>query len=282
MGASRSESGLPTVKDHSQRCEPAWIEHLSPTKTPSLRLFCFPYAGGSADVYRSWRRFLPEELDVCLVHLPGRGGNIGKRPFTRFPALMEEIADRISFLIGIPYVLYGHSMGALIGFELARELRRRQGASPQHIFVSSCSAPQQARKEPITFNLPKAEFLRELGRLKGTPAEVLENPELMELFMDVLRADFEMVETYEYIPGEPLSCPITVYGGLADDNVSTEGCQAWKQQTSAICKVRMFKGDHFFIRNLDQDFTHILRADILQTFESIDRQVKHYPKLTRR
>jgi surfactin synthase thioesterase subunit len=208
---------------------------------------------------------LPEELDVCLVHLPGHGGNVGKRPFTSLPALLAEIADRISPLIGIPYALYGHSMGALISFELAQELRRRQGATPQHLFVSGCNAPQLPRKEPVTFNLPKDEFLRELRRLKGTPAEVLESPELMVLFMDVLRAEFEMVQTYKYISGEPLSCPITVYGGLADAYVSAEGCQAWKQQTSAICKVRMFKGDHFFIRNLDQDFIHMLGTDILQT-----------------
>jgi medium-chain acyl-[acyl-carrier-protein] hydrolase len=271
MAAGRNESNLPTEKNDSQHCEPSWIEHLSSSKTPSVRLFCFPYAGGSGDVYRSWRRFLPEELDVCLAHLPGHGGNVGKKPFTSFPALLKEIADRISPLIDIPYVLYGHSMGALISFELARELRLRAGAAPQHLFVSGCNAPQLPRKEPVTFSLPKDEFLRELRRLKGTPAEVLENPELMELFMDVLRADFEMVQTYEHIPGEPLSCPITVYGGLADEYVSAAGCQAWKQQTSATCKVRMFKGDHFFIRNPDQDFIHILQMDILQTILRVQR-----------
>jgi medium-chain acyl-[acyl-carrier-protein] hydrolase len=271
MNASQKESELPIVKSNSQHCESTWIEHLSPAKTPSMRLFCFPYAGGSADVYRSWRRFLPEDLDVCLVHLPGHGGNIGKKPFTSLPALLQEVADRVSPLTGVPYVLYGHSMGALISFELARELRRRQGAIPQHLFVSGCNAPQLPRKEPVTFNLPNDEFLRELRRLKGTPAEVLESSELMELFMDVLRADFEMVQTYKHIHGEPLSSPITVYGGLADEYVSAEGCQAWKQQTSATCKVRMFKGDHFFIRNLDQDFIHILQMDILQTILRVQR-----------
>src|SRR5215469_5840268 len=127
----------------------SWFEHLSRAQEPALRMFCFPYAGGSADVYRSWQRWFPEQLDVCLVHLPGRGRNIKQPAFTRLIPLVKEIVDRVDYEDGIPYVLYGHSMGALISFELSRELFRRR-SGPKHLFVSGRVAPQWPPDE-ITF-----------------------------------------------------------------------------------------------------------------------------------
>ena len=240
------------------------FEHLSRTTSPRFRLFCFPYAGGSADAYRSWQRWFTEDVDVCLVHLPGRGKNIGYPAFTRVSSLVAEIAIQITPLTDIPYALYGHSMGALIGFELARDLFRRHCRGPKHLFVSGRRAPNYIKDEPLIFNLPHDAFLSELKKLKGTPVEVLENPELMEFFMDLLRADFELVETYEYHPGEPLSCPISVYSGLEDEHVPVESCYAWQEQTSASCKVRIMKGDHFFIRNPRPEFIEAFRTDVLE------------------
>jgi medium-chain acyl-[acyl-carrier-protein] hydrolase len=240
----------------------SWFEPLSRAKVPRLRLFCFPHAGGSADVCRAWQRWLPEELDICLVHLPGHGRNMGEQPFTRLAPLVSAVADYINHETTIPHGLYGHSMGALICFELARELCRH-GPGPQHLFVSGHGAPQWPRSRPPIFNLPHAEFISELKRLNGTPAELFDNPELLELFLNILRADFEILDTYEYRDMEPLSCPITVYGGLADQHVSTASCHAWERQTSATCTVRMFKGDHFFIRNPGREFTTAFRADLL-------------------
>jgi medium-chain acyl-[acyl-carrier-protein] hydrolase len=185
---------------------------------------------------------------------------------------VNAIADRIAPEIDIPYALYGHSMGATIAFELARELNRRHWAPPQHLFVSGRRAPQSPRTEPKTFNLPDDEFIAELRRLNGTPSEVLENPELLELFMGLLRADFELVETYQYHPAEQLSCPITVYGGLHDKEVPAESCQAWKEQTSARCNVRMVSGDHFFVRNPMQDFMSAFRSDVLRAIPASSTQ----------
>ena len=239
------------------------FENLSRIRQPSIRLFCFPYAGGSADVYRNWQSWFPEQVDVCLAHLPGHGRSTGQKAFTRLAPMVQALADRIGHQIEVPYVLYGHSMGALISFELARELLRRNGAGPNHLIVSGRRAPQCAKDEQKTFDLPYEDFVAELKRLNGTPREVLENPELMELFTAVIRADFEVVEEYEYSPGERLPCPITVYGGLDDKDVSAESCHAWREQTSAGCKVRMFRGDHFFIRNLEPDFVAAFRSDVL-------------------
>jgi medium-chain acyl-[acyl-carrier-protein] hydrolase len=238
-----------------------WFEHLSPARTPWLRVFCFPYAGGTADVYRGWQLWFPEQLDICLVHLPGHGRRRGERPLTSLISLVKALADRIE--TRIPYVLYGHSMGALICFELAHELCRRHESGPQHLFVSGCRAPQWPATKPPTFNLPHQEFVRELKRLNGTPQEVLNSPALMELFIDVLRADFEIVETYEFHPRKPLSCSITVYNGLHDEDVPIESCHAWQKQTSFTCNVKLFQGGHFFIRDPASGFLAAFRSDVM-------------------
>ncbi|HEX7288897.1 MAG TPA: alpha/beta fold hydrolase [Candidatus Angelobacter sp.] len=245
-----------------------WFERLSPSRAPRFRFFCFPYAGGSADVYRNWQQWFPEQLDICLVHLPGRGKNMGKRAFSSLVPLVAEIADHITLLTDIPYALYGHSMGALISFELARELSRRQEKGPERLFVSGCRAPQCPIDEPFLFKLPGNAFLDALKKLNGTPKEVFENPELMELVIDLLRADFEVVETYQYRPEQPLSCPIIVYGGTEDGHVPAEACHQWQKQTTASCTVRMFPGDHFFVRNAGLEFGNAFRRDVLSAVSS--------------
>lgn len=241
-----------------------WFEPVSQTDRPALRLFCVPYAGGSADLYRTWQRWFPPQIEICLVHLPGRGKRLRERAFTSAIPLVNAIADRMLWEANVPYALYGHSMGALLSFELARELFRRRGPGPEHLFVSGRNAPQRPRSESATFALPHDQFISELRTLDGTPREVLDNPELMELFIPLLRADFEIVETYEYQPGEQLSCPITVYGGFQDKHVPIAGCQAWQQETSAACTVRMVNGDHFFIRNPGRDFMAAFPSDVLR------------------
>jgi len=240
-----------------------WFEHLSRSQTPSLRLFCFPYAGGTADVYRSWQRWFPPEIDLCLVHLPGRGRRMTEKAFTRINSLVSVLAPVIVPEIQVPYALYGHSMGAVISFELARELVRNGRKAPEHLFVSGRRAPQWPDTDPPTYHLPHDEFIAELKRLKGTPDEVLAHPELMDLFLSLLRADFEMVDTYEFEPGQLLSCPITVYGGLSDEHVPAESCRGWNEQTSEVCRTRMVQGDHFFVRNPKLDFVNAFRQDVL-------------------
>jgi medium-chain acyl-[acyl-carrier-protein] hydrolase len=249
-----------------------WFEHLSRTKTPSLRVFCMPYAGGSADIYRGWQRWFPEQIDICLVHLPGRGKRVREKPFTQLTPLVKAIAAQIGAKIKVPYAFYGHSMGALISFELGRELLDKHRNSPAHIFVSGCRAPQWPRTKRPTFNLPHDKFIDELKRLNGTPREVFDDPELMEVFFKILRADFEIVDTYEYRRKERLSCPITVYGGLQDEDVSVESCRAWQEQTSVNCKVQMFEGDHFFIRNPRSEFGWAFRNDIMHAFSALRLQ----------
>ena len=242
-----------------------WFEHLARRQEPLFRLFCFPYAGGNAQVFRQWQRYFPGELDVCLVHLPGRSTRIGEPAFTRLPALVDALAGRIECEMQDQFALYGHSMGAMLSFELGRELFRRYGRGPRQLFLSGCRAPQVHRSEPPTFNLPDAEFIASVRQLNGTPDELLEDAETREIFLPALRADFEMVETYEYRNGPPLPCPLTVYGGLQDSRIAIESLRAWEAQTTETCKVRMFDGDHFFIHN--SGFIHALRSDVLDAYQ---------------
>ncbi len=239
-----------------------WFENLSQGRDGALRLFCFPYAGGGAQVFRGWQRHFPAQIALSLAHLPGRASRVGEPPFKRYKPLVDALADAILPQLSSTFAFWGHSMGALISFELARELRRRGQPAPLALLLSGRGAPQIPDPDPPVFNLPDPEFIAELRRLNGTPKELLDSPELKEFFLPTIRADFELVETYEYAPEAPLACAIHAYGGLQDTNVPSASLKAWQEQTSGPFKVRMFPGDHFYIHT-STDLLHALRRDVL-------------------
>lgn len=242
--------------------EELWLERVLKSSRAALRLFCFPYAGGDARAFREWQQHLPE-AEVCPVHLPGRGRRFNEPLFTRLPLLVDTLAKEISWEEHSPFALYGHSMGALICFELARELHRRYGVHPVHMFVSGRRAPHLNSVKRHTHDLPREEFIAELKHLNGTPQEVLAHAEMMDVFLPVLRADFELIETYEYGFDERLSCPITAYGGLHDQDVPVESLREWGVHSLTECRVRMFPGGHFFIHTAQSHFVDVLRRDLL-------------------
>ncbi len=212
-------------------------------------MFCFPYAGGGASVYRGWGASLPADVEVCPVQLPGRESRMREAPIERSEALTPAVTDALQPYLDLPFVFFGHSMGAALGFEISRELRQRGQALPLHLFVSGRRAPQlPAREEPI-WNLPEPEFLIKLRELNGTPEEVLRHEELMRLLIPILRADFQVNETYEYVPEEPFDFGISAFGGLGDVDVTRDDVAAWQEQTRGRFRMRMLPGDHFFINN---------------------------------
>src|ERR1700742_4467759 len=213
-----------------------WFETVGPVHEESLQLFCFPYAGGSANVYRTWQRYLPGHVSMILVHLPGRAKRITETPFKHWQPLVEAVAEAILPTLGESFAFWGHSMGALIGFELARELRRRGCAQPRALLVSGSTAPQVRGNESPIFNLSEQEFLAELKRLNGTPTEMLGDPETMKLFLPTTRADFQVVETYQYQPEELLTYPIYAYGGNKHRQSSKPECSP---ATTSLSTVRM-------------------------------------------
>ncbi len=226
-----------------------WFQTSPTRENIALKIFCFPYAGGSALVFKKWADLLPATVQVVSVELPGRGARMQEPPFVSLPDLVDNLGEVIRPLLDKPFAFFGHSMGAIIAFELARTLRRKYGAEPQTLFVAGRRAPQIPNGEPVTYNLPKDEFTKELIELDGTPKEVLEHEELMEMIIPLLRADFQLIQTYQYHVENTLRCPIIAYGGLQDSHVTREMLMPWKELTSSRFSLHMLPGDHFFLRS---------------------------------
>jgi medium-chain acyl-[acyl-carrier-protein] hydrolase len=201
-------------------------------------------------------------VELCPFELPGRGQRLREKPYTRMEELVPVIASEISKALGQPFALFGHSLGACIAFELARYLKAHFRKEPAQLFVSGTSAPHLPPAQAPIYNLPDAEFRAEVTRLNGTPREILENPEAMSLLAPILRADFELIETYEYREGPKLSCPIRAFGGLEDSDALMEDLSEWRHHTSSSFSLSMMPGDHFFIAKSERQLLSILCADL--------------------
>src|SRR3954453_3800140 len=193
-----------------------WVVRRAAESSPRLRLFCFPYAGGSAQVFRTWSEALPADVEVCAVQLPGRERRSSETPIRRAALAVEMLASALSRYLDKTFAMFGHSMGAMLAYEVARRLSAEFGCAPDHLFVSGHRAPHlPSRRRPL-HHLADDAFIAGVRALNGTPREVFEHPELVELLLPMLRADFELLETYVELPGPRLSCPITALGGNAD------------------------------------------------------------------
>jgi surfactin synthase thioesterase subunit len=213
------------------------------------RLFCFPFAGAGASMFREWPGILPKGIHVVGIQLPGRENRIGEPPLRHLRSAAKTIATVLSRYRDLPFALFGHSVGALLVFEVARELRNSFSCAPIQVFLSGCGAPGSAKRNAPIHRLPDNLFVQELRRLGGTPEAILGNDEVMQLMLPMLRADFELSETHQYEEQAPLECPITVLGGLQDAEVRNSDLRGWQSETHASFNIRMFPGDHYFIRS---------------------------------
>jgi len=227
-----------------------------------LKMFCFPYAGGTASVFSKWADLLPLTVQLISVELPGRGPRLKEPPYLKMSSLVDDLAGEIRPLLDKPFVFFGHSMGAIIAFELARLLRLRRGREPEALFVSGRRAPQIPNNEPVTYDLPTGEFIEELSKLDGTPREVLEHKELMEMMIPLLRADFQLIQTYNFAHDAPLRYPVTAYGGIQDQYITRDMILPWREQTSSRFALHMLPGDHFFIRSSQTQLLRILAHEL--------------------
>ena len=240
-----------------------WIIASGSKSRSRYRLFCLPYAGGGASIYHSWQRELSAEIEVCPIQLPGRENLLRETPQTRIKPLIQALSSQIESYLDLPYAVFGHSLGAWVGFELIRELRRLQRPLPAHFLVSGSKAPQLPDLKPPIHRLPDDKFLAKIEGFKGTPEAVLQNSELMEQFLPILRADFAILETYFYTEEDPLDCPIAVFGGKEDSQVTPVQLTAWQHQTEAEFDLQMFDGDHFFLNSARQELLKAI-ATILE------------------
>lgn len=230
-----------------------------------LRLFCFPYSGAGASIFYGWSKDLPSIIEVYPVQLPGRENRLVDPPFSRMEDLVEAACGALLPHLDKPFAFFGHSLGALLGFELARTLRRDHDVRPVHLFVSSHAAPQISDNEPPIHDLPEPAFIAKIRSLNGMSKAILESHELMELLVPILRADFSVCETYAYEDEEPLDCPISAYGGLQDEHVSRTDLDAWRLQTSRAFSLRMFPGDHFYLNTDRSRLLHAVMKDLKLT-----------------
>lgn len=239
-----------------------WIMQTRHSSDTRLRLFCFPYAGGGASLFRRWRDHLPVEVDICPVQLPGRENRRKESPFTQIQPLIDTLLDVLAPYMEIPFAFFGHSLGALVCFELARQLRRQNRQEPRHLFAAGRKAPQIYTREALISNLPDDAFIEELRAFQGTPEEVLCNTELMHLFLPLLRSDFAIYESYIYTSEAPLACSISAFGGIDDCKVDLGDLLAWKDQTASAFTLRLFCGDHFFLSSSEHALWQVLSEEL--------------------
>jgi medium-chain acyl-[acyl-carrier-protein] hydrolase len=213
------------------------------------RLFCFPYSGGGASIYRKWAGSLRDDLELCAMQLPGREDRLSEPSCARLSEMIPRVIDQLASFTDLAFAFFGHSMGALIAFELTRTLRDAWVTQPAHLFVSGRSAPHLPLRRAPLYDLPQAEFEAALARMQGTPREILENRELIDLMTPVLRADFALNDTYTCVRAPALDVPISVFGGSDDDEATRDELEAWRQHTRAFAGVRVFPGHHFYLHD---------------------------------
>jgi medium-chain acyl-[acyl-carrier-protein] hydrolase len=236
-----------------------------PVAEPRLRIFCFPHAGGGASAYGAWPAEMPPDVELVAVQPPGRERRIAEPPFDRMEPLVDAAYAALSPLWNRPFAFFGHSTGALVAFELARRLRREGAPGPLHLVASGRWAPHLSDPEPPVYAMPRDELIAALRRYGGTPDEVLDDPDLMDFILPVLRCDFAVGDTYAYRDEPPLELPITAVGGEADPRVSAEALESWGRHTTGPFACRQLPGDHFFL--------HADRAPLIALLRELSRPV---------
>jgi medium-chain acyl-[acyl-carrier-protein] hydrolase len=248
-----------------------WIAAPGARTHADLRLVCLPSAGGGTIPYRAWARHLPATIEVCPVQLPGREIRIAEPPLTNFSAMVDALAAGLAqWLDERPFALFGHSMGALLAFALARQRRRAGRSAPLMLIVSGHDAPASPSTFPRCSEMSDADLLRWLRRLGGTPDAAFDVPELVDLVLRTTRADLMICDSFVHTVEPPLACPILAFGGADDPYTSPDGMEAWRRETSAPFSACFLPGSHFFVRSSERD----LLAAIGRALQPASRTVR--------
>src|SRR5215469_4622474 len=243
-----------------------WVPFWNEGAVVRCRIFCFPHAAGNAAFYRPLRRFMPPEVDLCPLELPGRAARLDELPLTSMSALMEQLHHAIQPLIAVPFGFFGHSVGACMAFEAARQLRSVDGRIAVHLFVSGRGSPKLAPADAPQARPPSdQDLLAILGRFGGTPAAVMQRPELIAALLPTLRADLALVAGYAVDPGDRVACPITAFAG-ANDVAHPGSLQSWRGVTRGKFRTCIFPGGHFYFSPaaaaLAKEIIHDLDASV--------------------
>ncbi|PCC14213.1 MULTISPECIES: thioesterase II family protein [unclassified Pseudoalteromonas] len=223
-----------------------WFIIPKPVFKPRLRVFCFPYAGGNATTYIPWAEHMPHGVELVAVQPPGRATRIMEPALDEMDKIIKDLMLCSDYITETPYIFIGHSLGSRMAFALAIALEASGFDGPQHFIASGSRAANICALDSDFHTLPDNLFIEKLKDLNGTPQEVLDNLELIQFLLPLLRADFRIAYKYQS-PEIKIHCPITVLGGDADDEVTSSQLAAWEQLTSYQTEIHYVKGDHFFI-----------------------------------
>ena len=260
-----------------------WLTCYQPRPHAKIRLFCLPHGGGGPQSYREWAKGLPDDIEVFALSLPGRGSRRKEAPVTDMHELAEAIVEALQNYLDKPLAFFGHSVGALLCFEVARHMRDSGLSLPVRLLVSAHKAPHDSREGAAMYTLPDRELLRIIRELGLVPDDALQNEELIEFILPPMKADFELSETYSYDGELPLSCPITALGGREDSIVSEQELAAWKQYSSTDFSLQIYDGGHFYTEShqesLLRDISSVLREDLQELPRSIMKgETEPYPQ----
>ncbi|MFE7767633.1 thioesterase II family protein [Streptomyces sp. NPDC057438] len=224
-----------------------WTRNWRPRPGAAVTLLCLPHAGGSAGFYRSWADRLPAEVDFHAVQYPGREDRFSEAPLTRMDELADAVTEAIRPLFSRDVILFGHSMGASVAYEVTRRCEA-EGSRPRLLLVSGRAAPQGggavAPRRPRT----DEEIVAEIRGFSGAGAAALDDPELRELLLPMIRADYRLVDEYRPEQPRPVDTPIAALRGRDDAKVTAEGAAAWSALTTAHCTEHVFDGGHFYLQ----------------------------------
>lgn len=226
----------------------AWLEVFNPNREAKIRLFCFPYGGGGATFFYPWAFKLSSLAELVAIQLPGHETRFDEPLLYDKEEIINELLKAFINYNDKPYIFFGHSLGALISFELIKALRKAEYFSPSHLIVSGRRAPHISSRMLPIHHLPDKEFLEKILRYDGLTQEMLGNEDLMKLILPVLRADFKVSETYKYVPDLPFDFDITAMGGTGDLTTFEEDIKEWESHTSRRFKYFSYSGNHFFIK----------------------------------
>ncbi len=250
-----------------------WFITPQPKPEAELKILCFPYAGGNASTYLPWSKDLPEHVELIAVQLPGRANRLFEPAHSDMDSLVNEIMTLIPVVIDRNYILFGHSLGSRVAFEVMHQCKLKGLRMPKHFIASGSRAPDIPSRIEAFHHLPDDEFIQELAELNGTPKEILENEELMAICLPALRADFKVSDSHIHKADTVLDCHASLFTGREDSDISESDLTSWEKFFSKTIDRHSFAGDHFFIENNKGEVLKRLGLIIRQTLAQSSRWV---------